>query len=281
MFQLRAKWLAAVPAPEGQQADVSLVEPNGEEHTVRCWVRVDGTEIGGDKETMEYLNRRYGPGELSMVARDAVLSGGALFDLERVLSVLSNERPIFHSEAYFQHALAWTMQCEYPSAKIRLEKRILGSRAMYLDLWMELQGQRHAIELKHQVCALEVEHGGERYSLKNQGAEDNLGYDFARDIARLEEIKALGEATHGWAVLLTNESLCWRQPRGERECNKDAFRLHEGAVLAGQLSWRKEYQNNERAVPIHLKGAYTCCWKPFSVVQGAGPNEFRYLMLAV
>jgi hypothetical protein len=45
--------------------------------------------------------------------------------LPDVLAELSGQRPIFHSEADFQLAFAWTIQTRHPVAKIRLEQRIL------------------------------------------------------------------------------------------------------------------------------------------------------------
>lgn len=43
-------------------------------------------------------------------------------DMERILAELSGERPVFHSEADFQLALAFKMQLMYPQLAIRLER---------------------------------------------------------------------------------------------------------------------------------------------------------------
>lgn len=45
-----------------------------------------------------------------------------MIDIEQVLKELAKKRPVFHSEADFQHALAWEIQITYPDANIRLEK---------------------------------------------------------------------------------------------------------------------------------------------------------------
>lgn len=42
-------------------------------------------------------------------------------DIEKCMKSLSEKRPIFHSEADFQFALAWEIQKEYPKANVRLE----------------------------------------------------------------------------------------------------------------------------------------------------------------
>lgn len=69
--------------------------------------------------------------------------------LRHVLERLASVRPIFHSEADFQHALAWQVQLEVPTAAIRLETRPFADRRMYLDLAVNVDGHRVAIELKH------------------------------------------------------------------------------------------------------------------------------------
>jgi hypothetical protein len=64
-----------VPSPDGVQADIALIEPNGEEHEVRCLCRENGTEIGGDEYTLLYLNHRYSPDVVSLSASNVVHHG--------------------------------------------------------------------------------------------------------------------------------------------------------------------------------------------------------------
>ena len=42
-------------------------------------------------------------------------------DIPKIMNELSKLRPIFHSEADFQHALAWEVHRCFPEAAIRLE----------------------------------------------------------------------------------------------------------------------------------------------------------------
>jgi len=52
-----------------------------------------------------------------------------------VLATLGERRPVFHSEADFQHALAWQMQLADPVAQIFLEKQVaVDGRRVHLDL---------------------------------------------------------------------------------------------------------------------------------------------------
>lgn len=49
-----------------------------------------------------------------------------ILDVQAVMQSLSVKRPIFHSEADFQHALAWELQSEFPKASIRLVFQAVG-----------------------------------------------------------------------------------------------------------------------------------------------------------
>lgn len=70
---LRARLIRYVPSPDGRQGDVALIEPNGDEHEVRCLIKSDGTEIGGEGESLHYLNEKYGDAEVCLAAQGAVV----------------------------------------------------------------------------------------------------------------------------------------------------------------------------------------------------------------
>lgn len=81
MGLLRARLVGPVPSSEGIQAEVILIEPNGDEHSVRCLCRSNGsTDIGGDSEVLDYLNTKYGDQSVCGLAREVTLgsTGGAL-----------------------------------------------------------------------------------------------------------------------------------------------------------------------------------------------------------
>ena len=76
---------------------------------------------------------------------------------------LARVRPIFLSEADFQHALAWQIQVENPTASVRLEIR--PERRTRLDLLVGVDEERVAIELKYLVARFEGMVGEERFEL--------------------------------------------------------------------------------------------------------------------
>ena len=63
-----------------------------------------------------------------------------LDDIYCLMQELSKSRPIFHSEADFQHALAWQIHETMPDSQIRLEYpfRFDGS-TIYLDIWLPVE----------------------------------------------------------------------------------------------------------------------------------------------
>ena len=200
------------------------------------------------------------------------------------MSKLAEDRPVFHLEADFQHALAWVIREQYPTAKIRLERRVHDpaagtGRGSYLDLWVELDGTVSAIELKYQTVTLHTEDRGESFALRYQGAEDNLGYDFVSDIARLERFVSTVGKSQGHAILLTNQPL-WNDLPKAQECNKDPFRLYEGRMLSGSLNWRDTTKAVGRSNPHILQSSYVAHWRDYSDLKVKN-GHFRYLWVPI
>ncbi len=201
-------------------------------------------------------------------------------DIHRVMAELAKERPIFHSEADFQFALAWRISEMWPDCGVRLEKPFRrDDKTRYLDIW--LPTSRTAMELKYCNRDLSVEHDGETFALKKQAANDLRRYDFIADLMRIEELMSQGCASApGYAVFLTNDHLYW-QP-GQRETLDEAFRLHEGRHLEGTMEWRDlgrgTTKGRERS--LVLRKQYRLHWKRYSMLPGKY-GEFRYLAVTV
>ena len=76
MNVLRAQLIGYVDSDDGTQADLLLIEPNGDKHRVRCLYKRDcSTDIGeeGDGQALAYLNERYGPEVVCTVSRRATI----------------------------------------------------------------------------------------------------------------------------------------------------------------------------------------------------------------
>ena len=212
----------------------------------------------------------------------------AEFDIHAVMGQLAHRRPIFHSEADFQFALAWRIKETLPDCEIRLEYKPFPTdrERMHLDVWAPTEGV--AIELKYKTKTRSrgdpIEHDGEWFDLKEQSAQNHGRYDYIKDVQRLERVVAdLKEASTGFAVLLTNDSGYWNRGRGR--AIDDAFRLHEGRRLAGRMEWAKRASAGSikgREEPLELRGSYDLRWHDYSKLTGAGADVwFRYLAIEV
>jgi len=203
-------------------------------------------------------------------------------DIFLTLTDLARERPIFSSEADFQHALAWQLHLQDPGAKIRLEHRPSSTR-MYLDIAVESENKRTAIELKYKTRKLDVTVNGETFRLADQGAQDCGKYDVLKDIERLEKIVD-GEQFHeGYMVFLTNDPHYFTSREEENETVDRQFRLTEGRILTGELRWSEAAgpgTTKGREEPIRLSGQYAVNWKPYSQMD-APYGEFRILIVRV
>lgn len=107
-----------------------------------------------------------------------------------MLRRLSGLRPVFHSEADFQQAFAWEVRTQDPTVRVRLETR--PAPGLRLDLLLiSKDGQRRtAVELKYLTRLWTGEFAGERFELKDQGAQDIRAHDVVKDIVRVEKFVA-------------------------------------------------------------------------------------------
>ena len=207
-----------------------------------------------------------------------------MINLRDTLALLAAERPVFHSEADFQHALAWLIHERNPAARIRLEYRLSEQERECLDLWVQDDECALAMELKYPTRLLTAEYAGEQFWLKNHSARDITRYDFIKDICRLERSVLARPGVTGYAVLLTNDSGYWTLP-AHTETIDAAFRLHEAAQLSGTLAWAAHTgagTMDGREAALELRGSYEMSWHDYSTV-GSNPNEgrFRYLLVRV
>ena len=69
-----------------------------------------------------------------------------MLDIHRLMEGLAAKRPVFHSEADFQFALAWEIR-EETGLDVRLEFPPFPGEPMRLDIWVP--DHRTAIELKY------------------------------------------------------------------------------------------------------------------------------------
>lgn len=207
-----------------------------------------------------------------------------MLNLTKLMRDLARDRPVFHSEADFQHALAWRIHAERLDPRIRLEWPVEWSDSeerIYVDLYLPIR--EVAVELKYLTRKLDLGREGERFALRNQGAQDIRRYDFLKDIERLERLSERTDVRAGFAILLTNDRTYWKPPRREGPVDAE-FRLHEGRTVTGTMGWSEDASlgtKSGREAPIALRGSYALEWQDYGN-GGDGPyQQFRYLAIRI
>ncbi len=211
-----------------------------------------------------------------------------MLHIDSLITSLSSRRPIFHSEADFQHALAWHIHETHPDCDLRLEREQFSphtSERMATDIWLRLSDEVVAIELKYTNRALRKEWDGEVFTLRDHGAQPPRRYDLIKDVQRLEQTLQLpNPANYGFAVLLTNNQMYWAPPR-QRDVIDAAFRIHDGRrISGGQIRWDDKAglgTKRNREEPLYLEHSYDLCWRDYSSFGHGTGETFRYLAVSV
>lgn len=206
-------------------------------------------------------------------------------DLDVILRRLAELRPVFHSEADFQFALAWQVKLNAPDVVTRLETRPAPN--VHLDLAFQdlSSGRSTVIEVKYLTRGWAGTVGDESFELKNHGAQDIRAYDVVKDIKRVEGFIAGRPGADGAVIVLTNDSSYWRSPKANDTSNAAAFRLCEGGALTGVRAWGPNTGVGTlkgRKAALDLHGLYKLRWLPYSKLPGsASGSEFRRLVIPV
>lgn len=204
-----------------------------------------------------------------------------MVEFSTLLEALAAERPVFHSEADFQFALAWKVR-ETTGQPVRLEWKPFAAEKIYVDLL--LPRAEVAVELKYLTRGLEANCNGESFALADQAAHDIRRYDFLKDVARLERVAAgSGRIKKGVAILLTNDSAHWRPPTRQNTVDAE-FRIHEGRTASGPLAWVAHAGRGTtrgREDPIVLEGSYRFHWRDYGSPVQRRHGQFRYLAVEV
>ena len=207
-----------------------------------------------------------------------------MVDLHSLVRTLAAHRPLFHSEADFQHAFAWELHLRFPDGTIRLERPMNSALGLlHVDVTAELEGRIHAFELKYKTRATAARVGSEVYELQDHGGQPLGRYDFAKDVARMESVVDGLPGSVACAIMLTNDSAYWSEPRGADDTSA-AFSLADGKVLFGRLDWSSSTSlgtKRKREQPIDLRGRYMVRWQDYSEISSRYYSRFRFVAVEV
>lgn len=211
--------------------------------------------------------------------------------LHQHLAHLSHRRPVFNSEAEFQHELA--MELDRSGYEVRLEvPRIVtlnGSKVrVEIDLLVK-QTTWTAIELKYVKQATVIEHGGESFDLAHTWGTNLSRFDCLADVRRVEALVESNHAQRGFAIFMTNAPSAWQEDVASTSNIAGEFSIHDGRRLPqGQpLNWRPTTPpvgsvTSKRLhpfCPIVLAREQTCQWTDYSNLNHKA-GGFRYLLLS-
>jgi len=206
-----------------------------------------------------------------------------MLDMNAILETLAQRRPIFHSEADFQHALAWEIHSQPGSPEVRLEVPLPDPTTRgHVDIRVQHRGLTFLIELKYKTARFEDIVNGEQFKLRDQSPQDVGRYAFLWDVARLERIAEENGGISGCAVLLTNDGKYWTPSPRREPTNDAAFRLSGDHELERELRWRHGPAEGAKVQqmyePIRLMRAYTLSWRDYPGTPNLG---FRHLLVEI
>jgi hypothetical protein len=199
-------------------------------------------------------------------------------------NIVKPRRRLFHSEADFQHELAWGLRERFSDYDFRFERPWDGlNRRIYVDLWVEdPAGGVTVIELKYKTAALTVrEYAEEAFDLKDQRAQDVGRYDFIKDIWRLEQMSEQIDQFAGFALIMTNDPKYWSEYSGTYH---DDFQLPGGRRLEGRLAWSEKAAEGSlsgRARVLELNGRYRVEWSGYSELCHGLNCQLDYCLIEV
>nr|WP_047169033.1 hypothetical protein [Sphingomonas sp. Y57] len=204
-----------------------------------------------------------------------------MITIEPLMQRLSERRPIFYSEADFQHELAIELRTMDPDIQIRLEYPFgEGSRAS-LDVLLRKGADQFGLELKYLCRSADLTVAGERFQLRNQSARDLRRYDVCKDVVRIEEFsRRFGAA--GGVLVLTNDPAYWSS-RGRIHACDAAFDLSDLRTLSGVLAWTDRAGAGTmkgREAPLIIANSYALRWHDYTKLAGGG-GHLRYLYIPV
>lgn len=199
-------------------------------------------------------------------------------ELHSILGRLAVRRALFHSEADFQHELAWEIRTAVPDAEVRLERPFDVPERVNVDIVVRTPRASAAIELKYWPRGWSGTYGVEVFNLKNRGAQDLGRYDYWKDVHRVERLVLGGTVAWGAAVALTNDSAFWSVPGAGTMA--EPFALNPGTRVPGTRAWpRRSGTTLSREAPITISRPHEVTWRTFA----ANPSgrDLRYLALVV
>ncbi len=95
-------------------------------------------------------------------------------------------------------------------SRVWLERPFGEKTRIHLDICVELDGCRTAIELKYWPAPIDLVVDGERFHFRSNVAHDIARYDFLKDFVRVEKLVEDDLVDDGYVLAVTNDALFWK-----------------------------------------------------------------------
>lgn len=207
-------------------------------------------------------------------------------DIEGAIRALAKRRPVFHTEADFQHEFAWELRGLHPKLEPRLEHPVRTlddsehSTREHVDLLLRGADNATVVELKYWTSKLDATVDGERFNLINQSREPTNRFDFLDDVARCERLIGKHGIVGAFVIAVTNNPSYWK---GTSRVGED-FLLSPDRTVTGTLRWgpgTSKGTKGGRPERLTLGGKHHLQWLCYSDIRNQKNGEFRYLLVDV
>lgn len=182
---------------------------------------------------------------------------------------LSKERRLFHSEANFQHALAYLIHQKCSYSQIRLEKEI---SEFYVDIIIH-DKITIGIELKYKTKKFNYSELGEEFNLKSVNAHNFGCLDCRKYIYRLETLRN--------SNFLTNDTNYFNKKNNSKQPIYENIKIYDNNKINKKVDWVGSSASknliSKQNIP-DLNNEYKCNWEKYSKCDD---KEFKYSLLEV
>jgi len=214
----------------------------------------------------------------------------------------SSKKTIYVSEKDLVLNFAFYLKQKFPEAICRFEEPyaidykqqtqlphfLEFPKLSFIDLMLELNGKKYALEFKYQTALLPVKEIQEAFELKAHGAQDVLRFGFRKDIYRPEQLKAEKEIEKGFAILLSNDPLLINTDCSKPTLDQDYRFSDTNRIIGGQVFWRnkkeepKWIKNKAFNIDLPLKPeGYDFKWNDYLVYNRGRNGTLKYGIVEV
>ena len=166
---------------------------------------------------------------------------------------------------------------------------------MYIDIVVEKEGKFAVVELKYAPKPtgqdLDVFGGKVEVKIEDPGGQNNMKYEYWKDVRRIEALTRIQEVEGGVALIVSNECSYRNSPNpNAKEPGYAKFAMYEKNIVGlEEMRWGEDISEKvkEDRPAFKLDGIYFCRWKDTAIPSiidknnGQPKGYFKYMMTVV